>query len=51
MIRYTRIRKTKKGDRVITRIFTKNKLRFIFAWIRSQYEYGRGNSYEFNDIW
>jgi len=51
MIRYTKVRTTKTGDRVTTKIFTDSRFRFVFAWIRGQYEYGRGNSYEYQDIW
>jgi len=51
MIRYTKVRKSKKGDRIVTRIFTNNRIVFIFQWLRGQYEYGRGNSYSYEDIW
>jgi hypothetical protein len=51
IIRYTRVRKTKDGVRVNIRIFTNSRFKFVVAWLRAQYEFSRGNSYERNDLW
>jgi hypothetical protein len=52
MIRYTKIRTTKDGDRVTTKIFTDSRIQSLsLHGLRGQYEYGRGNSYEYQDIW
>ena len=51
MIRYTRRLKTKNGDAVNIRIFTNSRIKFVFAFIRGWYEFSRGNSYEYNDVW
>lgn len=51
MIRYTRRLKTKDGNFVNIRIFTKSRIKFAWAFCRGWYEFSRGNSYEFNDVW
>ena len=51
MIRYTRRLKTKDGNFVTIKIFTNSRIRFAFAWLRGLYEFSRGNSYEYNNIW
>lgn len=51
MIRYTRRLKTKQGHYVNIRIFTNSRIKFAFAFVAGWYQFGRGNSYEFNDVW
>lgn len=51
MIRYTRRLKTKNGEAVNIRIFTNSRIKFAWAFVRGWYEFSRGNSYEYNDVW
>lgn len=50
-MRYTRRLKTKNGDQVNIRVFTNSRIKLVWHVCRAYYEYGRGNSYEFNDLW
>lgn len=51
MIRYTRRKTAKNGNSITIKIFTNSRFKFVFAFIRGWYEFGRGNSYEYNDVW
>lgn len=51
MIRYTRRLKVKNGNHVTIKIFTNSRIKFVIAFCRGWYEFSRGNSYEFNDVW
>lgn len=51
MIRYTRRLKTKDGNYVTIKIFTKSRIKFAAAWLRGWYCFAQGKSYEFNDVW
>lgn len=49
MIVYTRRLKTKQGHEVTIKIFASNRVRFVWAFCRGWFEFGRSNSYEFDD--
>jgi hypothetical protein len=49
MIVYTRRLKAKDGHAISIKIFAKNRTRFIWAFCRGWFEYGRSNSYEMDD--
>lgn len=51
MIRYTRRIKNKHGNHTTIKIFTNSRIKFAVAFVRGWYEFSRGNSYEFNDVW
>lgn len=50
-MRYTKRLKTKRGNYVVVRVFTRSKWKFAWHIARGYYEFARGNSYEFNDLW
>lgn len=47
--RYSKVFK-KNGTRFTIRVASTNLAKYIWHRIRGWYEYGRGNSYEYNDI-